>query len=87
MLHNLLLHLLKVKIKEKEKQMNALTLIEAILALVPQGLTLTSGVLNLFKHTTNAVNATPGSPEHTAAVTAIAQATTSGTVAAPPSNS
>lgn len=51
--------------------MNTLTLIQAILNLLPTGLTLTKDILDLLNHTTTAVNANPGTPDHTTAVDAI----------------
>lgn len=51
--------------------MNTLILLQAILNLLPTGITLTQEILNLFNHTTTAINAEPGSLEHTTSVQAI----------------
>lgn len=56
--------------------MNTLLLIQAILSLIPEGLTLTKSALALFEHAATAINATPGSDQHTAAVNAIANVVT-----------
>ena len=48
--------------------MNVLQIIQLILTLAPSGITLTQDVIALIQAIETAINGTPGTPEHTAAV-------------------
>jgi hypothetical protein len=52
--------------------MSILQIIQLILALVPTGVTITQDILGIITGIEGAINGTPGTPAHTAAVTQLA---------------
>jgi len=48
--------------------MNSLSILQLIFALAPQGITAVQDLIKLIEGLTGAINGTPGTPEHTAAV-------------------